>query len=119
MKIYSLLVQLLTLQRQIFFVEYKDEKGKTRRYTPDFIIRKKPGKGKRKGTGKVYLIEIKAENERTDGINGENGKKAIAIRKWQNLNPEKLRYEMIFTPAEVIAADDLKNVKSFIEEKEL
>ena len=102
-----------------FFVEYKDEKGKTRRYTPDFIIRKKPGKGKRKGTGKVYLIEIKAENERTDGINGENGKKAIAIRKWQNLNPEKLRYEMIFTPAEVIAADDLKNVKSFIEEKEL
>ncbi|MBN1975326.1 MAG: DEAD/DEAH box helicase family protein [Sedimentisphaerales bacterium] len=102
-----------------FFVEYKDDKGKTRRYTPDFIIRKKPGKGRKSGTGKVYLIEIKAENERTNSINGENGKKAIAIRKWQNLNPEKLRYEMIFTPSDVIAADDLKNVKSFIEENEL
>lgn len=102
-----------------FFVEYKDDKGKTRRYTPDFVIRKKPGKGRKKGTGKVYLIEIKRENERTHAIDGENGKKAMAIRKWQNLDPEKLRYEMIFTPADVIAADDLKNVKSFIEEKEL
>jgi type III restriction enzyme len=102
-----------------FFVEYKDDKGKTRRYTPDFVIRKKPGKGRKSGTGKVYLIEIKAENERTDAVNGENGKKAMAIRKWQNLNPERLRYEMIFTPADVIAADDLKSVKSFIEDKEL
>jgi len=102
-----------------FFVEYKDDKGKTRRYTPDFIIRKKTGKGRKKGTGKVYLIEIKAERDRTNAIDGENGKKAMAIRKWQNLNPERLRYEMIFTPADAIAADDLKNVKSFIEEKEL
>jgi len=102
-----------------FFVEYKDNDGKIRRYTPDFIIRKKPGKGRKKGTGKVYLIEIKSENERGHNINGENGRKALAVRKWQNLNPEKLRYEMIFTPADIIAADDLQNVKYFIEEKEL
>jgi len=88
-----------------------------RRYTPDFIIRKKPGRGRRAGTGKVYLIEIKADKDRGDSINGEKGRKAVAIRKWQNLNPEKLRYEMIFTPADVIAADDLKDVKSFIKEK--
>ena len=100
-----------------FFVEYKDDKGKMRRYTPDFIIRKKPGRGRRAGTGKVYLIEIKADKDRGDSINGEKGRKAVAIRKWQNLNPEKLRYEMIFTPADVIAADDLKDVKSFIKEK--
>ena len=28
-----------------FFIEYKDDKGKWRRYTPDFVIRKKPKKG--------------------------------------------------------------------------
>jgi len=98
-----------------FYVEYKDDKGKTRNYTPDFIIRKKPGKGRKRGTGKVYLVEIKAERDRGDSINGENGKKAMALRKWQNLNPEKLRYEMIFTNTDIIAADSLKNVKSFIE----
>jgi len=102
-----------------FFVEYKDDKGKIRRYTPDFIIRKKSGKGRKRGTGRVYLIEIKAERDRGDFIEGENGKKAMAIRKWQNLNPDKLRYEMIFTSADVIAADDLKNVTSFIQESEI
>jgi len=102
-----------------FFVEYKDDKGKMRRYTPDFVIRKKPGKGRKKGTGKVYLVEIKAENKRQDGIEGENGRKAMAVREWQNLNPDKLRYEMVFTSADIIADDDLNNIKSFIEETEL
>jgi len=34
-----------------FFVEYKDDKGKWRRYTPDFVIRKKPVETRRRRRG--------------------------------------------------------------------
>ena len=47
-----------------FFVEYKDDKGKWRRYTPDFVIRKKPEKGRKTGSGKVFIVEIKREHDR-------------------------------------------------------
>lgn len=101
-----------------FHVEYKDDKGKWRRYTPDFIIRKKPGRGRCKGTGRVYIVEIKRESARGDSIDGENGRKAMAMRKWQDLNPDRLRYEIIFTPTETVAADQLKKIREFIEQSE-
>jgi len=101
-----------------FFVEYKDDKGKWRRYTPDFIIRKKAGRGRKHGTGRVYIVEIKAERDRTDGINGENGRKALAVRKWEKLNPDRLRYEMIFTDKDTVAADQLAPARQFSEEAE-
>lgn len=91
-----------------FFVEYKDEKGKWRRYSPDFIIRKK---GKR---GKCLIVEIKSDRERTHPIDGEKGKKAIAVRQWENLNPKKLKYEMIFTTADVVAVNQLNPAKDFV-----
>jgi hypothetical protein len=42
-----------------FFVEYKDLEGKSRRYTPNFVIRKKPQPGGRPGTGRILIAEIK------------------------------------------------------------
>jgi type III restriction enzyme len=90
-----------------FFVEYKDEKGKWRRYTPDFVIRKKDGKS--------IIVEIKAENERGDPVNGERGKKAIALRRWEDLNPERLKYEMVFTPGDVVSPDQIQAVRWFTE----
>ena len=98
-----------------FFIEYKDEKGKWRRYTPDFLIRKKPGRGRRKGTGRVYIVEIKREHDRGHSIDGETGRKALAVRAWEKLNPDQLRYEMIFTDTESVNADDTKDVQTFIE----
>jgi type III restriction enzyme len=71
-----------------FFVEYKDEDGKWHRYTPDFIIRRKDGK--------CLIVEIKAERDRNHTINGENGRKAMALRQWENLNPDRLKYQMLF-----------------------
>ena len=97
-----------------FYVEYKDEKGKWRRYTPDFVIRKKPDAGRRKGTGRVYIVEIKDARLRDNVIDGENGRKAIAVRKWEKLNPDRLRYEMIFASTDAIAHDQLQNVREFI-----
>lgn len=99
-----------------FFVEYKDTKGKWRRYTPDFIVRKKPGKGQKKGTGRVYIVEIKKEHDRAHPDDGEKGRKAMALRKWEELNPNRLRYEIIFTATDNVPTDAMKNVRKFVEE---
>lgn len=99
-----------------FFVEYKDDKGKWRRYTPDFIIRKKPKRGGRPGTGKVFIVEIKREHDRAHPVDGEGGKKAVALRKWENLNPDRLRYQMIFTATNTVTADQMKDARTFVEE---
>jgi hypothetical protein len=101
-----------------FYVEYKDDKGKWRRYTPDFVIRKQPKKGGRPGTGKVLIVEIKSERERDHPVDGEDGRKALALRKWENLNPDRLKYHMVFTGTEVVTADQLSVERQFIEGRE-
>jgi type III restriction enzyme len=90
-----------------FFVEYRDEKGKWRRYTPDFIIRRKDGR--------CMIVEIKAERDRGDPLDGERGRKAMALRRWEDLNPDRLKYEMVFTPGDIVAPDQTQAVRRFIE----
>ena len=97
-----------------FFVEYKDEKGKWRRYTPDFVIRRKPDTGKPAGTGKAYIVEIKKSHDRAHPVDGEAGRTAMAIRKWEDLNPDRLKYEMIFTDGTTVAANQLTAVRDFV-----
>jgi len=99
-----------------FFVEYKDDKGKWRRYTPDFIIRKKLKTGGRRGSGKVFIVEIKREHDRAHPVDGENGKKAMALRRWETLNPNRLKYQMIFTATDTVPADEMRVVRRFVEE---
>jgi len=89
-----------------FYVEYKDDKGKWRRYTPDFVIRRK--------NGRVLIVEIKAERERDNAIDGERGRKAMALRKWEDRNPERLRYEMVFTAGETIPHDAMDTARTFV-----
>lgn len=98
-----------------FFVEYKDEEGKWRRYTPDFIIRKKSKDGV---PGRCLIVEIKAARERGDPVNGENGLKAMALRKWADLNPDRLKYEMIFTGTDAVTGDQTAMARRFVEEAE-
>lgn len=90
-----------------FFVQYKDDKGRWRRYTPDFVIRKKDGR--------CVIVEIKAERERHHQLDGEHGKKALAVRQWEQFNPDQLKYEMIFTAMETVAWDDTRGIQDFIE----
>jgi type III restriction enzyme len=99
-----------------FFVEYKDDKGKWRRYTPDFVIRKKPKPGGKPGSGRVFIVEIKAERERAHPVDGENGRKALALRKWETLNPDRLKYQMIFTATDAVSADQLRDATQFVGE---
>jgi hypothetical protein len=101
-----------------FFIEYKDEAGKWRRYTPDFIIRKKPRKGGKPGTGRVLIIEIKDDRLRAHPVEGEHGVKALELRKWEHLNPDRLRYQMIFAAADTVTADQTREARHFVEEAE-
>ena len=93
-----------------FFIEYRGNDGRMHNYTPDFIIRRTDGK--------CLIVEVKRERERDDAIDGENGAKALATRKWEGLNPDKLKYQMIFTPSESIGAEDMIQAQSFMQTQE-
>jgi hypothetical protein len=90
-----------------FFVEYRGEDNRWHRYTPDFIIRRKDGR--------CLIVEIKGENMRQDPVNGERGAKALAIRQWEKLNPNKLRYQIIFVKNDVLTYEGSANARQFVE----
>ena len=91
-----------------FLVEYKGVDGKWHRYSPDFVIRRKDGR--------CYIVEIKDARFRDDAVDGRNGRKAMAVQQWVGLNPDKLKYEMIFTAGEGVAFNQLAPAKRFVEE---
>jgi type III restriction enzyme len=84
-----------------FYIEYKGEDGRWHNYFPDFIIRKKDGK--------CLIVEIKRADRVNDATDGRTGRKAMALRKWEDLNPDALKYEMIFAD-ETVAYNDLQAV---------
>jgi hypothetical protein len=61
-------------------------------------------------------VEIKMERLRDDAVDGETGRKAIAVQQWVGLNPDRLKYEMIFTSSDSVAFNQLEPAKRFIEE---
>jgi hypothetical protein len=93
-------------QKTDFFVEYKGEDNNWHRYSPDFVIRRKDGR--------TLIVEIKKEHDRSHPVDGEYGLKAIATRKWIGLNPDTLKYEMIFTTGEEIGFDQIQSTRNFI-----
>jgi len=90
-----------------FFVEYKGEDALWHRYTPDFIIRRRDGK--------CLIVEIKREHDRKHPIDGQNGQKAIATRRWADLNPDKLKYQIIFTSTDSVVYDQLAEARAFLD----
>ncbi len=112
-----------------FYVEYLGEDGRWHRYSPDFIIRKRPRAGGRPATGKVLIVEIKdarfetvtREDERRFERDEEplttEGRKAIALKKLERLNPDRLKYEMVFVRG-AVTYDQLDEVRRFVREPE-
>jgi hypothetical protein len=102
-----------------FYVEYIGEDGKPHRYTPDFIIRRKDGK--------CLIVEIKdarfeaATREDIERHKNGNmaitveGRKAVALKKWEELNPDRLKYEILFVREETIPYDQKKPIRDFLE----
>jgi type III restriction enzyme len=91
-----------------FFIEYRGTDGRMHNYTPDFVVRRKDGK--------CLIVEVKSERERGHEIDGEGGAKALATRVWADLNPERLKYQMIFTSHDYIGPGDAIDARKFIED---
>jgi hypothetical protein len=51
-------------------------------------------------------------------LDGESGRKAIATRKWVGLNPDRLKYEIVFAREDTIGCDQIKGLRDFVEAKE-
>ncbi|MHB8893635.1 MAG: DEAD/DEAH box helicase family protein [Candidatus Geothermincolia bacterium] len=109
----------LTNPRQTdFFVDYKGEDNDWHRYTPDFVIRRKDGR--------CLIVEIKdarweatTREDLTRSGEGKpaltvEGRKAIAVKKWEDLNPDRLKYELIFARETTIPYNDLKPARVFV-----
>lgn len=103
-----------------FYAEYKDDKGQWRNYFPDFIIRLK-GKGKK--PGKCLVVEIKnaqweatvANELQTGKAVSKEGRKAMALKRWEHLNPDRLKYQIIFADA-ALPTDEVARAKAFVTE---
>src|SRR5690606_21987011 len=90
-----------------FFVEYRDEKGRWPPYSPDFLIRRKDGR--------CVIVEVRGERDREHPIHGARGRKAMKLREWEELNPELLRYRMVFTRDDVVPMDAVTDVPQSID----
>ena len=73
-----------------FYFEWKDENGNYRGYFPDFLIVLK--------TQKFVIVEIKQVGKEQDP---EVLSKERAVRQIENINPEKFRYEILYTESPV------------------
>ena len=109
---------LTTLDKTEFWVDYKGDDDRWHRYTPDFIIRRKDGR--------CLIVEIKdarfelvirndlAREERGEAVLTVEGRKAVALRKWERLNPDHLKYQIIYAGEETVAYDQLLPAKRFV-----
>jgi hypothetical protein len=59
-------------------------------------------------------VEVKAERERAHPIDGAEGRKAVAARRWVDLNPDRLQYEMVFTDSDAVAFNQVQSAKDFV-----
>lgn len=102
-----------------FYVEYRGDDNKWHRYTPDFIIRRKDGK--------TLIVEIKdarfevatredlSREERGEVALTVEGRKVAALKKWEQLNPERLKYHIVFVKGNVVGYDQTKESREFVE----
>ena len=89
-----------------FIFEYKGIDGRWHNYTPDFLIKKK--------NGKILIVEVKMKRLKEDIIDGEKGLKAMQLKEIQGLNPNKLKYEILFTNSDKIGFENINLVKEII-----
>ena len=86
-----------------FHFEYMGDDKRYHRYFPDFVIVKK--------TGEFYIVEIKAESERSDKT-VEAKKKAV--ERIQNLQPDKFKCNIVYASATTVTADKTKPITDWI-----
>ena len=99
------------------YAEYLGDDGRWHRYTPDFVIARKDGK--------YLIVEIKSDQfsaalEEDIARHGRGeipvtteGRKAVALKRWEELNPDVLHYAVIFAD-ETIPENALDETRAFV-----
>lgn len=82
------------------YAEYRGEDGRWHAYTPDFVIRR--------ADGKHLVLEVKRDSFSPDieadlarlaaGREPQSleGRKVVALKRWEQLNPDRLSYQVLF-----------------------
>ena len=88
------------------FAEYLGDDGRWHHYTPDFVIRR--------SDGKHLVVEVKDDRHspaiRADlarlaqGAQAQSleGRKAVALKRWEHLNPGRLAYHVMFASQQLL-----------------
>lgn len=99
------------------YAEYLGDDGRWHRYTPDFVLRRTDGKH--------LVVEIKkdlhspeinadlARLTRGEAAQSLEGRKAVALKQWEGLNPDKLGYHVMFADTE-LRPEGYRQVRDFI-----
>lgn len=111
----------LTSPRQTdLLVQYLGEDGRFHHYTPDFVLFL--------DDDQVVIVEIKSEEHRTEverelaeweqGIapRSKEGRKAMAVKRWEQLDPDRLKYEILFA-ADRVPDEDVDRVVGLVEKE--
>lgn len=84
------------------------------------MIREKPRPGDAPGTGRVLIVEVKAsrdqatiESEVASGrAVSREGRKALAVKRWENLSPDRLKYHLVYVTGPTATADQVREARS-------
>ena len=90
-------------QKTDFHFEYMGEDNRYHRYFPDFVIVKK--------TGEFYIVEVKSESERGDKTVEAKRK---AVERLQKMQPDKFRYNVVYTSMTAITAEKTKPIADWV-----
>ena len=97
--------------------EYLGEDGRWHRYTPDFVIRRADGKHLvveiKKDTESPNITADLARHARGEAAQTTEGRKAIALKRWEDLNPDRLTYHLMFADT-ALHDEGKRTVKDFI-----
>lgn len=100
------------------YAEYLGGDGRWHRYTPDFVLRRADGKHLVIEVKKdLYSPDINADlnrHQRGESPETLEGKKAVALKQWEGLNPEKLAYHVMFAEGSELKAEGYAQVRNFI-----
>ena len=86
-----------------FHFEYMGEDKRYHRYFPDFVIVK--------NTGEFYIVEVKSEHERGDRTVEAKRK---AVERLQNMQPDKFKYNVVYTSASTLDAESTDPIVNWI-----
>lgn len=100
------------------FAEYLGEDERWHRYTPDFVLRRRDGKHliveiKRADLQAAIEQDLKNHAAGAAAITPE-GRKAVAIKRWEALNPDLLQYALVFA-GESVSEQSLAQTRQFIQ----